>query len=268
MFLRSGIPVWHTLVRKAPLSAELQLWFAELPVSVPVMPQLLKEAHPQTIEMVPVLCYLLSHSQESASSQSYHGRDCSLKYRWFYCSAQSLLTFHLLNTSSLWLHFCSFTWAPSDSKGSRNTDTGAMGLEGIWWLLRGLRVQCTFPVKKYWCFGVWRQPWGRCPLRIYWGVSGRDQGFTLWIEALRAAAGSLSPTCKDSVQQAHCLPLSTPLQTNSDDSCFPSPCAEVTDFLLGGLFLFLLNLFRTKLNAVPTYKNHSFWFKRALSALN
>lgn len=137
MFLKSNIPEWHTPVWKAPLSAELQPWFAELPVSVPVMLQLPKEAHPQTMGMVPVLCHLLSHSQESASSQSCHGRDCSLQYRWFYCCAQTLLTLHLLNTSSLWLHFCrvSHELHQVPKAVGWSTDTGAV--KGAWKGFRG-----------------------------------------------------------------------------------------------------------------------------------
>lgn len=92
-----------------------------------------------------------------------------------------LLCPNLTNTSSteyqlpLAAFLQSFTWAPPGSKGSRMEHrywSCERSLEGISWALRGLRGQYTFPVEKHWCFGAWRQAWGRCPLRIYWEVSG------------------------------------------------------------------------------------------------
>lgn len=68
MSLKSDIPERHIPVWKASLSAELQLWFAELPTSMPLKAQFPKQANPQAVGMVPVLCHLPSHSQESATS--------------------------------------------------------------------------------------------------------------------------------------------------------------------------------------------------------
>lgn len=179
-----------------------------------------------------------------------------------------LLCPNLTNTSSteyqlpLAAFLQSFTWAPPGSKGSRMEHrywSCERSLEGISWALRGLRGQYTFPVEKHWCFGAWRQAWGRCPLRIYWEVSGGIEDLHC---GLRHSEQQWDPSVLPvRIQHKRCIAFhSVP---HARQMVTALAFLQRVQKLLASVWFgsVLLELVQNKIKWDAHLQKHSFWFK-------